>query len=383
MSLLAKDSEDSNKIGCSYTCTRICTRICTRMHARNCLSYRSHRCNRRNWICISSLILLVPVALVLGQFLALGEMALIYHEGLHDIVHNEMNRWTNQSRIQWPQQPAVLPDVRGESEEVLAFPLRMHQTWKDTNCSTYPHQTFCTDWKELFSLSGGTYTLWTDSEIRILVEQETPHLLEIFDSFPQAVERADFARYLVLWVFGGVYADIDVAPGTRFQSIILQRIANKEDGNAEFLTLLTSLLSDGELTFCEGSDQRTISNHFLMAKPWSPFLGFVLNHTGDVGSQGIPTFLPYLRVMRETGPLFFTHALQSYQSYYQDDQDFSSFRYSVIPVSERESYAFHYSGRSWHKIDGVIFNHLAENFLFDLGCFLSVLCLVFLCMKLG
>jgi hypothetical protein len=43
-----------------------------------------------------------------------------------------------------------------------------------------------------------------------LVETHYSEFLQLFDSFPKNVERADFFRYLVLYHYGGVYVDIDV-----------------------------------------------------------------------------------------------------------------------------------------------------------------------------
>jgi mannosyltransferase OCH1-like enzyme len=52
--------------------------------------------------------------------------------------------------------------------------------------------------------------IYDDSDIREMVVQNLPQMLDMFDSFGKNVERADFWRYLVMFVEGGVYADTDV-----------------------------------------------------------------------------------------------------------------------------------------------------------------------------
>ena len=54
------------------------------------------------------------------------------------------------------------------------------------------------------------YKLWNDTEITELAQSNSPDLLwPIWEGFTP-VEKADVFRYLVLWAFGGYYADADV-----------------------------------------------------------------------------------------------------------------------------------------------------------------------------
>lgn len=56
-----------------------------------------------------------------------------------------------------------------------------------------------------------TYTLWNKTSINSLLEQEYPFLKNVYDSYGHWVRRADVARYLVLYHYGGWYVDLDVA----------------------------------------------------------------------------------------------------------------------------------------------------------------------------
>lgn len=45
-----------------------------------------------------------------------------------------------------------------------------------------------------------------------------PDLLELYNSYPHNVMRADLLRYLILWYYGGYYADMDVFPARTIRS---------------------------------------------------------------------------------------------------------------------------------------------------------------------
>ncbi|KAK4868210.1 hypothetical protein LT330_007408 [Penicillium expansum] len=59
------------------------------------------------------------------------------------------------------------------------------------------------------------YNLVTDKKAIEFVTKELsaiPEIASIYKSYPQNVLRADLLRYLLLWYYGGFYADIDVFP---------------------------------------------------------------------------------------------------------------------------------------------------------------------------
>ena len=64
------------------------------------------------------------------------------------------------------------------------------QSWKSIN----------PDWE---------YRLWMDQDLVDFFTKDYPDLLELYLSFPNNVQRADLARYVLLHRFGGVYADMD------------------------------------------------------------------------------------------------------------------------------------------------------------------------------
>jgi hypothetical protein len=92
------------------------------------------------------------------------------------------------------------------------IPPILHQTWK-TDSVPARFQGYVDSWKRHHP--GWTMMFWNDRMLLEFVAEHYPDFLPIFCSYSRGVERADAARYLLLYHFGGVYADIDcecVAP---------------------------------------------------------------------------------------------------------------------------------------------------------------------------
>ena len=54
-----------------------------------------------------------------------------------------------------------------------------------------------------------SYTFWTDTRNRAFVKRHFRSYLRMYDALPHAVQRADVIRYMILYEYGGVYADLD------------------------------------------------------------------------------------------------------------------------------------------------------------------------------
>ncbi|KAI8475105.1 MAG: hypothetical protein J3K34DRAFT_456511 [Monoraphidium minutum] len=57
---------------------------------------------------------------------------------------------------------------------------------------------------------GWLFKTWDARSARELAARDFPFLLPAFDSYAHPVQRADAARWMVMYQFGGVYADTDV-----------------------------------------------------------------------------------------------------------------------------------------------------------------------------
>ena len=86
------------------------------------------------------------------------------------------------------------------------IPRIIHQTWKT---EAIPQKFLA--WSETWSLHNPQWQRrhWSDRALLEFVASEFPEFLELYCSFSEGVKRADVGRYLLLYKYGGVYADID------------------------------------------------------------------------------------------------------------------------------------------------------------------------------
>jgi mannosyltransferase OCH1-like enzyme len=89
---------------------------------------------------------------------------------------------------------------------MIDIPKIVHQTWKTASAPeamrVYP-ETF----KRLHP--SWDYILWTDRMNRQFVKEYFPAFLTKYDRYEFNIQRVDAVRYLILYQFGGLFADLD------------------------------------------------------------------------------------------------------------------------------------------------------------------------------
>lgn len=97
-------------------------------------------------------------------------------------------------------------DVSFPDERLPVVPRLIMQTWKNEvvpekwSSSPTSITRFMPEWD---------YVLMTDELNEKFVRENFPQYLDIYLSFPYAIQRADVIRYMWLYVNGGVYLDLD------------------------------------------------------------------------------------------------------------------------------------------------------------------------------
>lgn len=88
----------------------------------------------------------------------------------------------------------------------MTVPPIIHQTWKTAEVPA-AFAAMQASWRAHHP--GWRYRLWTDEDLLRLVERRFPRLRAIYLGYRNPISRPDLARYLLLFAFGGVYADLD------------------------------------------------------------------------------------------------------------------------------------------------------------------------------
>ena len=54
------------------------------------------------------------------------------------------------------------------------------------------------------------HKLWDGDACLALIATEFPEYLQLWEDFTQPIQRVDFARYCILYIYGGIYIDLDI-----------------------------------------------------------------------------------------------------------------------------------------------------------------------------
>lgn len=91
----------------------------------------------------------------------------------------------------------------------MEIPKIIHQVWEGRTEPKMPVrlQILAETWKE--KNPDWEYHLWNGDEMDELVSTHFPYFLSTYNSFSYNVQRWDAIRYMLLYVHGGVYTDLD------------------------------------------------------------------------------------------------------------------------------------------------------------------------------
>ena len=79
---------------------------------------------------------------------------------------------------------------------------------------------FVISWIRNHAGDGWQYKFRDDKNNRDFVAKNFPFFLKSYDGFKQGVQRADAVRYMLLYKYGGIYADLDTTCIQPFDSLL-------------------------------------------------------------------------------------------------------------------------------------------------------------------
>jgi|APTNR8051073442_1049403.scaffolds.fasta_scaffold00178_12 GT2 family glycosyltransferase len=140
------------------------------------------------------------------------------------------------------------------------IPPILHQSWMTANVPV-ALAAYAQQWRDLHP--GWHYRLWTDQDLRDLVQREYPSLLDLFDGYPKPIMRVDLARCLILKSQGGVYADLDAEPLRSLDEL------RAEDRPILFEEPASHV--ENEFVRVRGFAREVVSNALMLSPPGHPF----------------------------------------------------------------------------------------------------------------
>lgn len=73
---------------------------------------------------------------------------------------------------------------------------------------------------QLFPEPEYKHVMWSDDDIDEFVKSRYPGFYAAFAAYPKSIHRIDVVRYLFLYAFGGIYADMDVIAFKNFYALL-------------------------------------------------------------------------------------------------------------------------------------------------------------------
>ena len=147
-----------------------------------------------------------------------------------------------------------------------AVPLLVHQTWKHTHLR-WPLSACVESFKKWNPR--WQHNLWTDTACETLIGDHLPDFLPTYLAYPKGILRADIFRVAVLYIQGGVYADLDMECLRPLDELI-----SACDGG-DWEVLLGRDHPCHERTHYYG--RAMWLNAFMIARPRAKFFGYVLD----------------------------------------------------------------------------------------------------------
>jgi mannosyltransferase OCH1-like enzyme len=160
------------------------------------------------------------------------------------------------------------------------------------------------------------------------VQEHFPEHLLAFQALPYAIQRADVIRYMWLYVYGGLYMDMDY--------LVKQSFAHLFEDKSSIYVLHSSHVP------------YILTNSLIGVLPKQAFLKTLISRA--LYTQKSVFYGKHLRVMFTTGPMAFHHTLTE-----------SKTPYTVLPTDlflkdTPESYTIPLEGQSWNALDSLVFN---------------------------
>lgn len=163
------------------------------------------------------------------------------------------------------------------------IPRTIHQVWLGyTGAEPPPHfGRAAVTWQTMNP--GWEYRRWSGADVEALIASTRPDLLAYYRDLPYWVQKADAARYLILYEHGGVYADLDIVCLKSFDAFV----------DAEAVLAPTKPLG--------------VSNDLMMASARHPLFGMLVDELPHAFLRWHRAWIPrHFRVMCGTGSLLLT-----------------------------------------------------------------------------
>lgn len=185
------------------------------------------------------------------------------------------------------------------------IPYLIHQIWfQGEEEIPIKYNTFRKGWKDLTNFK---YEFWDETRIKTMMDF-FPEYKRTYDSFPTMIQKIDFAKYIILFIYGGVYIDMDVFPVGDFLNSFMQNNSERSfivfEHNTPYITITMNKLMGLDGT-------RIINNAVIFSSSRNKRLVDIIHacqYSQDNWKKNCLSL--QLRCLVTTGPIVFTNCIR-------------------------------------------------------------------------
>jgi len=201
---------------------------------------------------------------------------------------------------------------------------------------------------------GWVYKCWNYSDCAKLVKYHFGEHLEMYNSYEYHIQKCDCVRYLLLYRYGGIYADVDYCCVKPWDNVIDKYKADV------YLVETPNKINKNNVH---------VSNSLMYSKPNNPFWKSVFVEMQK--SSHVPVYYSrHLAVMFTTGPGMLNRVYQKYKELYKVGyypfklfHPFGIIKDDKVATKISSYYAYHVGNGSWESSDSKILLFLYTDYL--------------------
>lgn len=187
----------------------------------------------------------------------------------------------------------------------MNIPKTIHQIWfQGRDAIPDKHRQFVERWKLLNP--DHNHVIWDSEAIEELLVQ-SPRWKHVYDGFPLMIQKIDFSKYVILYLYGGTYVDMDMCP--------LQPLNVITDAHPDATYVAaphnapTSTLLFNKMLGLRG--KRIINNAAIMCTAQNPVTLHVIEECIKNQKTWKASLGKEVHTLLTTGPIVYTNALLS------------------------------------------------------------------------
>jgi mannosyltransferase OCH1-like enzyme len=180
------------------------------------------------------------------------------------------------------------------------IPKIIHQIWFQGDIIPEHYPNYRHTWKELNP--SYKFILWNNKMIDVLLNKY-PQYRNKYESLPLMIQKIDYAKYIILYHYGGIYIDVDCECLKPIDDLLKDKECIVAKFNVQILAKIFLYKTSGD-TYQNGF-MASIQNHDL----WTTILDQI--QTMDIKKLFYESRLSY--VFRTTGPVLLTNILKKYK----------------------------------------------------------------------